>query len=226
MAIINRFKKQKTDPTQPVSSTDQYKPRGQEGWRGVFTTLLLFAAALCLAVLLTTFVFQQYEVSGPSMQNTLHNNDRLIVVKVGRTWSKITGHPYIPQRGNIIIFNEPGIYNAEGVQEKQLVKRVIGLPGDKVVIANGSVTVYDKQNPNGFDPDKTLGYFKGVSIPYTSANSPTGTQTVIVPKNDVFVMGDNRPDSYDSRYFGSVPVKNIIGKLDLRIYPFSDLKFF
>jgi signal peptidase I len=186
---------------------------------GFLTTALLFVAAIFVAFLLTAFVFQQYEVDGPSMQSTLQNKDRLIVVKLPKTWSKITGHPYVPPRGTIVIFNEGGLYNASGVQEKQLIKRVIGLPGDRVVIKDGYVTIYNKANPNGFDPDKTMPY--GKVITYTS-----GDIDVIVQPNHVFVMGDNRPDSLDSRYFGQIPVSNIIGKLDVRIYPFNTVKIF
>lgn len=202
----------------PIVS-DHRRPR--DGFRGIFNTFLLILAALAVAFILTAFVFQQYEVDGPSMETTLMNQDRLIVVKLPKTWSDITGHPYIPVRGSIIVFNEAGLYNADGIPEKQLIKRVIALPGERLVIQNGVVTIYNKQHPNGFDPDKTLGYFKGKAIPYTN-----DTVNMIIPKGDVFVMGDNRTDSLDSRYFGPVPVKNIIGKLDMRIYPFNTIRVF
>jgi signal peptidase I len=180
------------------------------GWLSILTLVI---AALLVAVVLTAFVFQQYEVDGPSMQPTLQNSNRLVVVKVQKTLGRITGHPWVPKRGNIIIFTELGLYNSAGIEEKQLVKRVIGLPGDHLVIKNGVITIYNKQHPNGFDPDKTMGYFGKNPIPYTSGNI-----NIIVPAGDVFVCGDNRGDSLDSRYFGPVPVKNIIGKLDLRVF--------
>lgn len=207
-----------SDPIPPVDSgITPVVSKNNDGLRGFLTTVLLFACAIVVAFILTSFVFQQYEVDGPSMETTLHNQDRLIVVKVARTWSDITGHPYIPQRGNIVIFSENGLYNSSGVAEKQLVKRVVALPGERVVINNGVLTVYNKQNPNGFDPDKTMSYGKVIT-------TTSGNIDEIVPPNNVFVMGDNRPDSLDSRYFGTVPVKNIIGKVDLRIYPFSSFK--
>ena len=205
-----------SEVNQPNMSVDK---RPGEGLRGIVTTGLLFIAALVVALILTSYVFQQYEVDGPSMQTTLHNDDRLIVVKIPKTWSAITGHPYIPTRGTVVVFNQGGLYNAEGVQEKQLIKRVIGLPGDRVVISNNVVTIYNKQHPKGFDPDKTMAY--GKVITYTTGN----VDTVIKP-GYVWVMGDNRPDSLDSRYFGPVNVKNIIGELELRIYPFNSIKVF
>jgi len=168
-----------------------------------------------MAILMLLFVFQSYEVDGPSMQPTLFNNDRLIVWKLPKTWSRITGHPYIPDRGNIIVFEEPSL------DDKQLIKRVIGLPGDRVSINNGVVTVYNKAHPNGFDPDTSLPYGKSTHIPVTS-----GSLTVTVGPNQVFVCGDNRPDSLDSRYFGTVPVKDIIGKLAIRILPLDKAEKF
>lgn len=154
------------------------------------------------------------------MQPTLHNDDRLIVIKVQRTWARITGHAFIPDRGDVIIFTEPNLYSANGVQEKQLVKRVIGLPGDRVVVKNNVITIYNKQHPNGFEPDMTMPYGANVVKP------TVGNINIVVPKNQVFVCGDNRPDSLDSRYFGTVPANSIIGVLELRIYPFDKIKFF
>ena len=185
----------------------------------ILSTLLMFFAAIIIALLLTSFVFQQYEVDGPSMQTTLYNQNRLIVVKYQRTWARITGHDYIPQIGNIIIFNENGLYDINGLPEKTLVKRVVALPGDRVVISNGVLKVYDKQHPKGFDPDTTLPY--GNVIQYTSGNV-----NIILPKNDIYVLGDNRANSCDSRCFGPVNTNQIIGKLVLRVYPFSEIKLF
>ena len=185
----------------------------------VISTILMFCIAIAIAFLLTAYVFQQYQVDGPSMQSTLYNQNRLIVVKYQKTWSRLTGHPYIPSRGDIIIFNENGLYNANGLPEKTLVKRVIGLPGDRIVISNGLLKVYNKQNPKGFDPDATLAY--GKVIGYTSGNIDR-----VLPKNYIFVMGDNRSNSEDSRSFGPININQIIGKLALRVYPFNTIKLF
>jgi signal peptidase I len=190
-------------------------------WRSVLSTMAIIIIAPLIALCLTAYVFQSYQVDGPSMQTTLMNNDRLIVNKIPRTWSKITGHPYIPKRGDIIIFSDAGLGAALPGPTKQLIKRVIALPGDHLVIQNDVITVYNKQHPKGFDPDKTLGYFKGRTIPIT-----TGTVNMIIPKDEVFVCGDNRTDSLDSRVFGPVPVNNIVGQLSLRILPLDKLQAF
>lgn len=185
----------------------------------VLSFVAVFVVAAIIALLLTMNVFQQYQVDGSSMRTTLQNGNRLIVDKVPRTWARITGHPYIPKRGDIIVFVENGLYGLNDSGSDQLIKRVIGLPGDHVVIKNGYVTIYDNAHPKGFRPDKTLPY--GKVIPYTSGNID-----LVVPANEVFVMGDNRGDSLDSRIFGPVPVSNIIGQLVVRIYPLSEMSRF
>lgn len=193
--------------------------RKHEGLRSFTTTIFILLAAIAVAWCLTLFVFQQYQVDGPSMEPTLQNGNRLIVWKVPKTWSKITGHPYIPDRGDIIVFIEHDLYNLNGTTNDQLIKRVIGLPGDHVVVKNGSVTIYNKQHPKGFDPDTTLPY--GGKIPAT-----TGNIDLVIPAGQIFVCGDNRGDSLDSRVFGTVPASNIIGKLVVRITPLSALNKF
>jgi len=185
------------------------------------STFLVVVVALVLALALITYVFQSYQVDGPSMENTLQNNDRLIVWKVARSWARVTDHPYIPNRGDIIVFTESGLAAYGQTNTKQLIKRVIGLPGDRVIIKNGEITIYNKAYPKGFDPDTTLPYGKTHSLPYTAGNID-----ITLGKNQIFVCGDNRTDSLDSRIFGPVNVNSIIGKLVLRIYPFSDFKAF
>jgi len=180
-----------------------------------FSTIGVLLLAPIIAVLLTAFVFQSYQVDGPSMQNTLHDNDRLIVWKLSRTWSRITGHQYVPKRGDIVIFTESGLSNYGDTQDtKQLVKRVIGLPGDHIVIKNDVITIYNKQYPDGFQPDKTLPYGKNNAIPPTHNNLD-----LTVGPDQLFVCGDNRGDSLDSRIFGPINTNQVIGQLVARIYP-------
>lgn len=217
------------NPSQAVQPDDQ-----SSGDKEVFTsqrrpsrfgellsTIVAVVAALGLAVLLIAFVFQSYQVDGPSMETTLQNSDRLIVWKVPRTWARITGHAYVPKRGDVVIFNQDNLAEFGQTNVKQLVKRVIGLPGDRVVIANGHITIYNKQNPNGFNPDATLPYGKEHSFPITSGDIDTTLRS-----NQIFVCGDNRTDSLDSRAFGPVDLNNVVGKLVLRVYPLSTVKRF
>lgn len=190
-------------------------------WRSIASTLGILIAAPLLALFLTAFVFQSYEVEGQSMENTLQHKDRLIVLKVPRTISRITGKSYIPKRGEIVIFVKHGLgqYNGEAKGDKQLIKRVIGLPGERVVIKDGSIRVYNKDNPAGFNPDIDGGYGNIDRV------TPIDTD-VTVPEGHVFVCGDNRTNSTDSRYFGPIPTSDIIGNLVFRLLPISKAKFY
>lgn len=212
--------KKQSSPSKPVLPTLPPEPR-QSALKEVLSTLGVLATALIIALLLIGFVFQSYEVDGPSMQNTLHNQDRLIVWKTPRTWARITHHQYVPDRGDIIIFTESGLSAFGQTDTKQLIKRVIGLPGDRVVVKNGAYTIYNSAHPNGFDPDKTLPYGKNDTIPYTP-----GDIDITLGKNQLFVSGDNRGNSLDSRAFGPINTSAVIGKLAIRVYPFSDAQVF
>ena len=188
-------------------------------WRELFSTIGILVTALLVALFMIMFVFRSYQVDGPSMQNTLQNSDKLIIWKVPRTWARLTHHVYVPKRGDIIVFTESGLSQFGQDDTKQLIKRVIGLPGDHVVVSNGNYTIYNKQHPKGFDPDKTLPY--GKNIPVTS-----GDIDVTLGSHQLFVSGDNRPDSLDSRAFGPIDANQVIGKLVLRVFPINTAKPF
>ena len=195
--------------------------RHSEGWSNVVSTVVVLLLAPVIALFLTAFVFQSYQVDGPSMETTLHNNDRLIVWKVPKTWAKLTGGVYIPNRGDVVIFTDRALANFGQDPNKQLIKRVIALPGERVVISNGTVTVYNDDNPNGFKPDETLPYGDMAVIPETPGDVDT-----VVPENAVFMLGDNRPNSLDSSEFGPVDAHNIVGKLVMRVLPINKVKAF
>lgn len=191
----------------------------REGWRSVLSTIFILALAPLIAWLMITFIFQSYEVDGPSMEETLHDNDRLIVLKTGKTLSKITDTAYIPGRYEVVVFVQQGLVELGSPQDKQLIKRVIGLPGDRVVVNDGRVTIYNKDNPNGFDPDDGQDYAK--TIGFTSGNVD-----ITVPEGAVFVLGDNRANSLDSRNFGTVSSDELVGKLVFRLFPINKAESF
>jgi signal peptidase I len=206
----------------PVNDQPSIQTRPLQRMRSTITAIGILLLAPAIAILLTVFVFQSYQVDGPSMQNTLHNNDRLIVWKLPRTWARVTGHQYVPKRGDIIILTESGLSNyGDPSDTKQLVKRVIGLPGDHIIIKNSVITVYNAAHPHGFQPDTTLPYGKNGAIPPT-----TNDLNVTLSKTQLFICGDNRSDSLDSRIFGPIETKQVIGKLVARIFPVSQAKRF
>jgi len=213
-----------TQPAQPqhAHTAEPSQPSAGKKLRSTLSTIGILLLAPLIAFFLTWYVFQSYQVDGPSMQNTLHNNDRLIVWKLSRTWARITGHQYVPKRGDIIIFTQSGLANYGDAQDaKQLVKRVIALPGEHVVIKNNVITVYNKANPEGFQPDNTLPYGRNGAIPPTMNNVD-----VTLSDSQLFVCGDNRPDSLDSRIFGPIQTNQVVGKLVARIFPLSDVEKF
>lgn len=206
-------------PEPPTNPTKPSKHRGL--WKEILSTVGILGSAFAIALLLIAFVFQSYAVDGPSMQVTLHDKDRLIVWKLPRTWARITHHQYVPNRGDVVIFEQSGLAEFGQEDSRQLIKRVIGLPGERVVVRNGTITVYNAEHPNGFQPDKTLPYASQTTIPFTSGNID-----ITLASDELYVCGDNRPDSLDSRSFGPITANQIVGKLAARILPLGDAQIF
>ena len=182
---------------------------------GLIGVMQLVIGALVLAFLINNFIFQSYQVFGESMVPTLHEGDRLIISKVSKSWNSLFGDNYQPARGDIVVFEST--LN----EEVQLVKRVIGVPGDRVVVTQGSIVVFNDEFPDGFNPDD--GYNSDL------AEYTTGETDVIVGENQIFVSGDNRTPggSLDSRNdLGLVPLDNVVGELVLRIFPLGDAAVF
>jgi signal peptidase I len=182
----------------------------------ILFTISIFAAAF----LINQFVFQSYYVEGTSMTPTLDNNDRLIISKVERTIAGIQGHSYIPERGQIVVLDS-SIIGLNG-QHEQLIKRVIGLPGDRIHIEAGSVTVTNTQHPEGYDVTRDLGL---TNLQPTYTDEPID---VTVTDGQIYVMGDNREQggSYDSRAFGPIDGNQIQGRLWGRVLPIEKAQLY
>jgi len=173
------------------------------------------------AVTINTFVFRSFSVVGPSMETTLYTGDRLIVNKIPVTLANIKNTSYLPQRGEVIVFKNPRF--PSGIGDEYIVKRVIALPGERVVLENSEFTIYNNDNPDGLNPDKILKEKNGIVYP------TSGSVDIIVPKNEIFVSGDHRQETYslDSRNgLGTIPIYEIIGPVSIRIYPFNKIRLF
>jgi len=150
--------------------------------------------ALTLIIFLVIhFTVQNYMIEGPSMQPSLNNNQFVLVNKLAYLF-------HAPERGDVIVFHFPNDTT------KDLIKRVIGLPGDTIVITSNTVQV------------------NGVVLkePYISRAVNPNVPKYTVPPNDYFVLGDNRPVSDDSRDWGYVPRSYIIGKAVLVYWPVNN----
>lgn len=199
-----------------------------KSWRGIkrpkifdneWVSIALFIVGVAIAYFfIQGFLIRTYLVDGQSMESSLQNGDRLVIDKIPRSLAKLTGHAYIPHRGDIIIFNQSGLSFGSNA-EKQLIKRVVGLPGERVVVTNGSLRIYNQAQSGGFEPDKTGLY-------HIDAPATVGNVDITLGEREIFVCGDNRSNSEDSRYFGPVKVDKIVGKLWLRFLPLSKTQQF
>lgn len=170
-------------------------------------------------MLINTLVFRSFNVVGPSMEPTLATGDRLIVNRLPVTVAHLQNKPYVPERGQVVVFKNP---RYDGfTQDEYIVKRVIGLPGERVVLENGQLTVYNDGNPDGFNPDETFND--------TPASPISGSADVTVVEGSIFVVGDNRVGnfSYDSRSgLGLIPLFDIVGPVSMRVFPFTEMRGF
>jgi len=168
-------------------------------------------AGLIVAILLiNTYIIQLYKVDGHSMESTYHNGSEQLINIVPVTLAHLAGHDYTPTRGQVVIIRQVfGITDDIQSVDKEnqyLIKRVIGLPGDRVVVHSGIITIYNAQYPNGFNPDA------GSSWQKTGHADPNGPDVdVTLAKDEIFICGDNRPESIDSRFNGPILTKQIIG---------------
>jgi signal peptidase I len=202
-------------PIAPVPPAYAQPPR-KEGIKNIVYTILLFIFAPLFALVMIMFVFQSYVVDGSSMEPNLQNGNRVFILKLPKTIASIRGKEYVPSRYEVIVFKKPSDPSV------QLIKRVIGLPGDRVVVKNNQITIYNTDNPDGFNPDSNASY--GADLSDTAGNVD-----ITVGAGELFVCGDNRSPggSLDSRNnLGLVPVQNIIGRLWVRYYPLGSFKLF
>jgi len=167
--------------------------------REVLSYFIVIVIAALISILFRVFLFEPFIVPTPSMETTLMVKDKVIVDKVSY---KITGI----KRGDIIVFHSPV---TEG---KDLVKRAIAFEGETIMLGTDGV-IYINGKP--------------IEKDYYTSNAPpayTG-QTYKIGKNEIFVMGDNRDNSYDSRYFGPIQKTDIFGKVLMIYWPPSRIKF-
>jgi signal peptidase I len=168
---------------------------------------LLIAGFLGLSVLLSAitavtlriFVAETRYMAAGSMLPTLAIDDRVVI-------NKLIYRSHSPERGDIIIFNPTENLKKEGMNEA-FIKRIIGIPGDRIEIKAGQVFVNNKLLTESYIMKDSIG---GQDFP-----------TQVVPPNSYLVLGDNRNNSYDSRYWGFVPRENIIGKATQRFWPIN-----
>jgi signal peptidase I len=170
--------------------------------RWIMEWLGIIVVALSAAFLIRAYVFQTFFIPSVSMVPTLQVGDRIIVSKLSTTFGDIN-------RGDVIVFKHPPREQCSGDTgpNSDLVKRVIGLPGDELTSRNNTIYINGKKLVEHWNHAPNL----GSDIGY-----------VKVPEDQYFMMGDNRPSSCDSRMWGTLPKSLIVGKVVLRIWPLSN----
>jgi signal peptidase I len=162
--------------------------------------------AVVLAVGVRTYVAQMFYIPSGSMLPTLQIGDRIVVDKIGYRLDGVA-------RGDIVVFRRPPL---EPAAYADLVKRVIGLPGDTIGTVDGRVTIDGRVLAEPWLPvPRPQTIPSPLAAPY-SLNHP-----FVVPAGEYFVMGDNRTDSEDSRYFGPIPGSLIVGRMAAKVWPIS-----
>ena len=187
-------RQQEDESSGPVKSNRRF---GGLLKNAVVEVVVLVVLAFALAMTTKTYVVEAYEIKGRSMVPTFEDGQRVVVLKL---FSEV-------ERGDIVIFStreEP---------EKDLIKRVIALPGERIQIHKGEVRINGEPLGEKYIKDKDFGLYDAQIDEY-------------VPDGQIYVLGDNRDDSHDSRRFGSVLQDSLKGKVVVRWWPFHEVKTF
>ena len=168
-----------------------------------FLKILIISLAIDLPI--RYFLIQPFYVKGASMEPSFYDYEYLIIDEISFRFRE-------PQRGEIIVFHSP--YNPRDYY----IKRIIGLPEERIVIKNGEIYLYNQQFPQGMNLNESQYLEPGTRTP--------GSLDLFLGPEEYFVLGDNRNSSLDSRNFGSILRKNIIGRVWLRGWPIDRIKKF
>lgn len=182
---------------QPQTAAIKERPSKRKQF---FDLLRFIVVVLAIIIPLRLLIAQPFIVSGDSMSPTLDSKNYLIVDQVSYRF-------HDPKRGDVIVFTPPHDPN------KFYIKRIIGLPGETVTLDGTSIHIVNNEQPEGFTIDEE---------PYISYPVST-SQEVTLDSDEFFVMGDNRPNSSDSRFWGPLNEADVVGRAWLRLLPIKDI---
>jgi signal peptidase I len=168
--------------------------------RALVDWVIVIGVALLVAFLVRTFVLAHFVVDGTSMATTLHDGDRVFV-------NKLSYRLHDPGRGDVVVLHE-----INGTTDRDLIKRVIGLPGETIEMRNCDVTIDGRHLDEPYLDPRVV----------TPGNCGGDLQPTRVPQDHVFVMGDNRAGSLDSRNLGPIADKDLVGRAFVVFWPKSD----
>lgn len=196
-------------PQEPADGADRGARHGVS--RILRDWVLVIAVALAAALVVRVYVLQQFYISGPSMETTMFTNDRVLV-------NKLSYRLHAIHRGDVVVFDRVTM-NGSTIAHDDLIKRVIGLQGETVEIKQCRVYINGKVLAEPYLPERD-----------TSQSDPAARCRVVtmrpvtVPGKHVFVMGDNRPESFDSRSFGAIPESLVVGRAFAVVWPLGSIR--
>lgn len=191
---------------QPSESTNG------KGWQLIREWVTVLVVALVIAITIRSLILQQFYISGPSMETTMFQDNRVLVNKLSYRLHDI-------HRGDVVVFDRVTV-DGEVVQHDDLIKRVIGLSGEIISIKDCQVFIEGKLLAEPYLNDYDLAQ----SSLDDRCRMPV-MEATLIPENHLFVMGDNRPQSFDSRMFGSIEQNLVVGRAFVIIWPFGAAKF-
>ncbi|MGI8492055.1 MAG: signal peptidase I [Acidimicrobiales bacterium] len=180
-------------------------PGQRRSARALGEWLVIIVVAVGVALLIRAFLFQPFYIPSPSMSPTLQVGDRVLVNKVSYDLHSI-------HRGDIVVFAKPPNDSSPGI--KDLIKRVIGLPGETIQGIDGLVYVNGRKLSEPYLPHQSVANATRSAFPATFP-------ATAIPAGDYYVLGDNRSNSADSRFIGPIPGKLIVGRAFFRLWPLS-----
>ncbi|MCF8544045.1 MAG: signal peptidase I [Ilumatobacteraceae bacterium] len=172
----------------------------------------VLVVALVIAITVRSLILQQFYISGPSMETTMFQDNRVLVNKLSYRLHDI-------HRGDVVVFDRVTV-DGEVVQHDDLIKRVIGLSGETISIKDCQVFIDGKLLPEPYLNDYDLAQ----SSLDDRCRVPL-MEEILIPENHLFVMGDNRPQSFDSRMFGSIAQNLVVGRAFVTIWPLAAARF-
>jgi signal peptidase I len=231
MTEIDRAVDTKTSPTEaetveaPARPDEEQPPKKERKKRRTITIfkwavpvalvewVVLIGSALVIALLIKTFLFQAFYIPSESMRPTLNVGDRVLVNKMSYRLHDVN-------RGDIVVFETPPNTEDANGRIKDLVKRVIALPGETIETRDGVVYINGRQLEEPYLQDGVR-----TCAPNTDAAACANYGPRVIPSDQVFVMGDNRGASKDGRSFGPIEESSIVGRVFVRIWPLTDIGF-
>ncbi len=199
------------------------EPTKKTSWKDVLKEVVIFAViAFGIVLPFRIYIAEPYLVDGRSMDPTFATGDYLIVDKLSYEIGS-------PARNSVVVFKYPNatptkdliesIFGLEPSIHTNFIKRIIGLPGETVVIKDNVVTIKNAQHPEGFVPDKS---YVTHECPLTNRSCVSSFE-ITLGADEYFVLGDNRAESFDSRYWGPLNKKYLLGKPVLRLFPINKI---